>query len=167
MNTLCAHRALGKPAAALVLAGDILKGIIACIIGMAIGTYFYWGEISECVSLLTAGGGAIIGHNWPVYFKFRGGKGALTALSVLFMVNWVMAVLCLILYMTIVVVTRYSSLATISGILLFVVLTFIPMFGSSTLYFYVFSVLTATIVIFKHKDNIKRLLSRTENKLVF
>lgn len=60
-NTL---RVLGKSAAVLVLAGDILKGIIACMIGLYIGVYFYSGEAKECVSLLAAGAGAVIGHNW-------------------------------------------------------------------------------------------------------
>lgn len=87
-NTL---RVLGKSAAAFVLAGDILKGIIACLIGLRLGVYVYSGEASDCVSLLAAGAGAVLGHNWPVYFGFKGGKGALTAVTVLFMLDWVMA----------------------------------------------------------------------------
>src|SRR5262245_5310719 len=81
-NTL---RVLGKSAAALVLAGDVLKGVIACLIGLRIGVY---SEAGDCVSLLAAGAGAVIGHNWPVYFGFKGGKGALTGLAVLFMIDW-------------------------------------------------------------------------------
>src|SRR6185312_13166233 len=64
-NTL---RVLGKAAASFVLAGDVLKGIAACLIGLALGV---WAG-SDCVSLLAAGAGAIIGHNWPLYFGFRG-----------------------------------------------------------------------------------------------
>src|SRR6187549_105672 len=72
-NTL---RVLGKPAAAFVLAGDILKGIVACLIGLYLGVYVRSGEAVDCVSLLAAGAGAVIGHNWPIYFGFKGGKGA-------------------------------------------------------------------------------------------
>ena len=161
------YRVLGKPAAALVLVGDVLKGVIACVIGIAIGVYFYWGLVPENLSLLAAGMGVIIGNNWPVYFGFRGGKGALTALAVLFMINWVMALICLALYVTMVVLTRYSSLSTICATTLFAILAFIPIFGNPTLYFYVFSILMALIIIFKHRENVKRLISGTENKLVF
>jgi glycerol-3-phosphate acyltransferase PlsY len=162
-NTL---RVLGKSAAVLVLAGDILKGIIACMIGLYIGVYFYSGEAKECVSLLAAGAGAVIGHNWPVYFGFKGGKGALTAVAVLFMVDWVMALLCLGFFVIIVALTRYVSLGTICATVLFAVISFIPVFGN-TLYFYIFACLMALMVVFRHTANIQRLLSGTENKLLF
>ena len=64
-NTL---RVLGKSAAVFVLPGDILKGIIACFIGLHLGVYVYSGEAKDCISLLAAGAGAVMGHNWPVYF---------------------------------------------------------------------------------------------------
>lgn len=162
-NTL---RVLGKSAALLVLAGDILKGVIACSIGLQIGVYVYAGEANDCVSLLAAGAGAVIGHNWPLYFGFKGGKGALTAAAVLFMFDWVMALICIGLFVMIVSLTRYVSLGTISATVFFVIISFIPAFehGYS---FYIFSFLMAFIIIFKHKENIQRLLSGTENKLTF
>ncbi|MBF9232361.1 glycerol-3-phosphate 1-O-acyltransferase PlsY [Microvirga alba] len=162
-NTL---RVLGKTAAAFVLAGDILKGIIACIIGLRIGVYVHSGETIVCASLLAAGAGAVIGHNWPVYFGFKGGKGALTAAAVMFMLNWVMALICLGIFLIIVRLTRYVSLGTICATIFFVAISFIPVFGN-TFYFHIFAFLMAFIVIFKHRENIKRLLSGTENKLTF
>lgn len=162
-NTL---RVLGKSAAMLVLAGDILKGIIACLIGLFLGVYYYSGEAKDCVSLLAAGAGAVIGHNWPVYFGFKGGKGALTAVAVLFMVDWVMALLCLGFFVIIVALTRFVSLGTICATTLFAALSFIPVF-ENTFYFYIFACLMAFMVIFRHRDNIQRLLSGTENKLIF
>lgn len=162
-NTL---RVLGKSAAGFVLAGDLLKGIIACLIGLFLGVYFHSGESIDCVSLLAAGVGAVIGHNWPVYFGFKGGKGALTAVAVLFMVDWVLALLSLGLFVIIVVLTRYVSLSTISATLFFAVISFIPVFGH-TVYFHIFACLLAIMVIFRHMENMKRLLSGTENKLVF
>jgi glycerol-3-phosphate acyltransferase PlsY len=162
-NTL---RVLGKTAAAFVLVGDIVKGIVACLIGLWLGVYVQSGEARDCVSLLAAGAGAVIGHNWPVYFGFKGGKGALTAVAVLFLVDWTMALLCLGLFVAIVAATRYVSLGTIGAVLFFVVLSFVPTF-SGTVYFHLFAVVMATIVVVKHRDNVRRLLAGTENKLRF
>ncbi|GIN42352.1 MULTISPECIES: glycerol-3-phosphate 1-O-acyltransferase PlsY [Heyndrickxia] len=162
-NTL---RVLGKSAAVFVLVGDILKGIIACFIGLFLEVYFYSGEVKDCVSLLAAGVGAVIGHNWPVYFKFKGGKGALTAVAVLFMVDWVMALLCLGFFVIIVALSRYVSLGSICATMLVAAISFIPFFGY-TLYFNIFICLMAFMVIFRHMKNIQRLLSGTENKLNF
>ena len=162
-NTL---RVLGRSAAVLVLAGDILKGVIACLIGLRLAVYVHSGEASDCVSLLAAGAGAVIGHNWPVYFGFKGGKGALTGAAVLFMFDWVMALICLGVFVTIVALTRYVSLGTISAALLFLAMSFVPFFGH-TFYFQVFACLMALIIILKHRQNIQRLLSGTENRLAF
>ncbi|MFJ3388355.1 glycerol-3-phosphate 1-O-acyltransferase PlsY [Lysinibacillus sp. NPDC086135] len=162
-NTL---RVLGKTAAGIVLAGDILKGIIACIIGLYLSVYFYSGEARDCVSLLAAGAGAVIGHNWPVYFNFKGGKGALTAVAVLFMVDWIMGLFCLVIFVIIVALTRYVSLGTVCATLLAAIFSFIPILGH-TFYFNIFTSLMAFIVIFKHMENIQRLLSKTESKLRF
>ena len=162
-NTL---RVLGKSAAVFVLVGDILKGIVACFIGLRLSVYVQSGEAVDCVSLLAAGAGAVMGHNWPVYFGFKGGKGALTAVAVLFMFDWVMALICLGFFVIVVASTRYVSLGTICGALLFVALSFIPVFEHSH-YFHVFGCLMTLMIIFKHRGNIQRLLSGTENKLAF
>ena len=162
-NTL---RVLGRSAALLVLAGDVLKGVIACLIGLQLGVYVHSGEASDCVSLLAAGAGAVIGHNWPVYFGFKGGKGALTGAAVLFMFDWVMALICVGVFVLIVAVTRYVSLGTISAAVLFLAISFVPAFGH-TFYFQIFACLMALIIVVKHRANIERLLSGTENKLAF
>jgi acyl phosphate:glycerol-3-phosphate acyltransferase len=162
-NTL---RVLGKTAALFVLAGDVLKGIVACLIGLRIGVYVQSGQAVDCISLLAAGAGAVLGHNWPVYFGFKGGKGALTAAAVMFMFNWLMALISLGVFVAVIAVSRYVSLGTISAAVFFVAISFIPFFGN-TLYFNVFATLMALVIIFKHKANIERLLSGTENKLKF
>ena len=161
-----ALRVLGKPAAALVLAGDILKGIAACLIGLSLGVYVQSGEGRDCVSLLAAGAGAVIGHNWPIYFGFKGGKGMLTAAAVMFMVNWVITLISLVVFMTVIALTRYVSLGTICAAIFFVAISFVPAFGTTS-YFQVFAGLMAVMIIFKHRANIQRLLSGTENRLTF
>lgn len=160
-NTL---RVLGRPAAALVLAGDILKGIAACLIGLAIGVTAHAGAANTSVSLLAAGAGAVVGHNWPGYFGFKGGKGALTGVAVLFMADWHMAALCLGLFVTIVAATRYVSLGTMCGTLLFAALSFVPTPGHAA-YFQIFAVVMVFIVVFQHRANVQRLLAGAENKL--
>ncbi|MBS0526869.1 MAG: glycerol-3-phosphate 1-O-acyltransferase PlsY [Proteobacteria bacterium] len=162
-NTL---RVLGRTAAVLVLTGDILKGIVACLIGLQLGVYARSGEATDCVSLLAAGAGAVMGHNWPVFFGFKGGKGALTAAAVMFMINWVMALMSLGVFALMVASTRYVSLGTMCAAVFFVAISFIPAFGN-TLYFHIFAGLIAIIIMFKHRENVRRLLSGTENKLTF
>jgi glycerol-3-phosphate acyltransferase PlsY len=161
-----AQRVLGTRAAAFVLAGDILKGVVACLIGLYLGVYLRSGDAVDCVSLLAAGGGAIVGHNWPIYFGFKGGKGVLTAITVMFMVNWMMALISFGFFVLVVAVTRYVSLGTILATLLFMVLSFLPAFGT-THYFQAFAGVIALIILFKHRENISRLLSGAENKLSF
>ncbi|UOQ94802.1 glycerol-3-phosphate 1-O-acyltransferase PlsY [Halobacillus shinanisalinarum] len=162
-NTL---RVLGKSAATFVLVGDIIKGVIACYIGLFLDVNFYSGEAKDSLCLLTAGAGAVIGHNWPVYFRFEGGKGALTAVSVVFMADWFIALLGLGFFVIIVVLTRYVSLGTVCATLGIVAISFIPVFGHSV-YFNIFAFLMAIMVIFRHRKNIQRILSGTENKLTF
>ena len=130
-----ALRVLGKSAAAFVLAGDILKGIIACLIGLCLGVYVHPEGPTDCVSLLAAGAGAVIGHNWPVYFGFKGGKGALTAVAVLFMIDWIMALMCLGLFVTIVAVDAlYFPGHRYPRTMLFVAISFIPAFRQRLLF---------------------------------
>jgi acyl phosphate:glycerol-3-phosphate acyltransferase len=86
------------------------------------------------VSLLVAGAGAVIGHNWPVYFGFKGGKGALTAAAAMFMFNWRMALISLGLFVIVVAATRFVSLGTVCASIFFVALSFVPAFGG-TFYF--------------------------------
>ena len=161
-----ALRVLGKKAAVFVLAGDILKGVIACLIGLRLGVIVPSSAGADSLSLLAAGAGAVIGHNWPLWFAFKGGKGALTAVTVLFMIDWRMALICLGLFAILVALTRYVSLGTVSGTLCFLALSFLPVFGHG-FYFHIFAGLMAAIVIVRHRENIRRLLSGTENKLSF
>ena len=71
------------------------------------------------MSLLAAGGGAVIGHHWPVYFGFKGGKGALTAAAVMFMFNWPMALIGFGVFVAVIALSRFVSLGTISAAVFF------------------------------------------------
>lgn len=162
-NTL---RVLGRYAALLVLVGDIAKAIAACLIGLSLGVYVYSGEARDCVSLLVAGAGAVMGHNWPVYFRFKGGKGMLTAAAVMLVIDWRMTLISFGLFAVVIALTRYVSLGTLCAAVFFVALSFLPVF-EKTAYFHAFAGLIAVTIVFKHRENMRRLLSGTENKLSF
>ena len=155
-------RVLGKKAGIFVLLGDVLKGLLACAIGLLLGVYL---DSPDCVSLLAAGLGAVTGHNWPLYFGFRGGRGVLTAVSVLLVADWAMALICLGAFIIIVAVFRYVSLGSICAATLFAALSVVSLFGHG-LYFYIFACLIAAMIIFRHRGNIKRLIAGTENKFM-
>lgn len=150
-NTL---RVLGKSAAALVFAGDILKGVIACLLGKLIA--------GDDAGVMAAGIGAIIGHNWPLYFGFKGGKGVLTSAAVVMMMDWRAGLICLAVFVLLVTITRYVSLGSIIGAGIFPIVSLI--IGKNAL-FIAFSAAIAALIIFRHRSNIKRLLSGSESKL--
>lgn len=163
-NTL---RVLGKKAALFVLIGDLLKGILAYLAGYILfktvmpaitGNFLPGSELGGMIG----GTSAIIGHILPVFFGFKGGKGVLTTLAVLFMIDWQAALILLGIFILIVAVTRYVSLGSVIGAVLLPVAEIILGRGTANL---IFSILIAVLVVYMHQSNIKRLLNRNESKL--
>ncbi len=150
-NTL---RTLGKTAAALVGIGDVLKGVIACLIGQLI--------TGDTSGLMLGGVGAIAGHNWPLYFGFKGGKGIFTSFAVALMMDWKIGLILLGIFVILVAVTRYVSLGSVVGSALFPVLGLAFNRGTQ---FVVFALILAIIAICRHRGNIERLVKGTEAKL--
>jgi len=151
-NTL---RVLGKGPAILVLALDVLKGIAAVWIGRWLGDGSVW------VPAL-CGIAAIIGHNWPVYFRFRGGKGIATTIGVMATLFFFPAFYAGIIAILSIVFTRYVSL----GSLIFVLLTPIFLVISEGVgpYFWV-SLLICLFAVWRHRTNIVKIVEGRENKL--
>lgn len=149
-------RTLGKKAALFVLLGDVIKGLLSYLIGYLV----YGGQPGGMV----AGTAAIIGHIWPVYFGFKGGKGVLTTLAVLFMFDWRAALALLGVFIIILALTRYVSLGSIVGAFLF---PFAELLLGRNMETIIFSAVIAVLIIFMHRANIKRLLSGTESKFSF
>jgi glycerol-3-phosphate acyltransferase PlsY len=151
-NTL---RVLGKGPGILVFLLDIAKGIAAVWIGHGLG-----GD-NEWIPVLS-GLAAIIGHNWPIWFKFKGGKGIATTVGVIATLAFVPAICAGVIAILSIVVTRYVSL----GSLLFASIT--PLLIAS--FYYSLPLLTASIVLclfafVRHRTNIVKLFQGTENKL--
>jgi glycerol-3-phosphate acyltransferase PlsY len=155
-------RTVGKGAAALTLICDILKGVVAVLIAMLAANI--WKDTDTVVLKYLAGLFAIIGHTFPVYYGFKGGKGVATSLGVLLIVNPQIGIICLSFALIIMIATRWVSLGSILAATLFPILTIFMTdnFGGK-----VISILIGVLVIFNHRTNIKRLKDGTENKLSF
>ena len=150
-------RVLGRKLALITFAGDLLKGVIAVFIGKAL----VGGDLGGVLGVV----GAVLGHYYPLYFGFKGGKGIATSFGSLLFVFPVHALLALTVFIVLVALTGYVSLGSIVAAFTLPALLFVT--HSSDM---VVCILTACIgasVIWRHRANIKRLLSHTESKLDF
>lgn len=152
-------RTLGKKAAALVTVGDVLKGVIAFLFGSYLGRFAGDREFAAVL----CGASAILGHNYPVFFKFKGGKGVLTSLALTFMLDWRAAVIGLLVFIIVVIITRYVSLGSLLGTLADA--GTICILHPDKPIFYITVILAAILIFIKHRANIKRLLNKTESKI--
>ena len=165
-------RSVGKKAAAITLICDILKGVISIVIAIIVGNIAK--NLDRELLLQIAGIAVVLGHTFPIFFGFKGGKGVATPLGVLLMSNWQIGLICLVFAVVLMALTRMVSLGSCAAAVLFPVLTlFINQHytvltdGKSGRVYFVYSVILAIIVLYNHRSNIKRILSGTENKLSF
>lgn len=161
-------RTVGKKAAALTLVCDILKGVVAIGIALAVGYIFNASNKSILVQI--AGIAVVIGHTFPVFFGFKGGKGVATSLGVLIMSNWEIGLICLAVAILIMALTRMVSFGSCVAAILFMILTYfvkdnyIATEGSD---YFAYSIILAVLVLFNHRSNIVRIIQGKENKLSF
>ena len=161
-------RTVGKGAAALTLICDVLKGVVAIGIAILIGKT--GADIDKALLVQIAGIAVVLGHTFPIFFQFKGGKGVATSLGVLLLSNWQIGLICLVFGLLLIILTRMVSLGSCSSAVLFPVLTlfisenYIVSQGSG---YFIYSVILAIIVLFNHRSNIKRILTGTENKISF
>lgn len=161
-------RSVGKGAAALTLICDVLKGVIAIVIAIVLGNIFQVEDKALLVQI--AGVAVVLGHTFPIFFEFKGGKGVATSLGILLMSNWQIGLICLVFALVLMLLTRMVSLGSCMAAVLFPILTlfinenYIVSEGSS---YFIYSIILAVIVLYNHRSNIKRILNGTENKLSF
>lgn len=161
-------RSVGKGAAALTLLCDVLKGVVAILIAIGIGILIK--EADKGLLVQIAGIAVVIGHTFPIFFGFKGGKGVATSLGILLMTNWQIGLICLVFALVLMALTQMVSLGSCAAAVLFPVLTlfikehYIVAEGGS---YFIYSVILAVIVLYNHRSNIKRMLNGTENKLSF
>lgn len=159
-------RTAGKGVALLTLVCDIAKGLIA------IGFALLMNKIDPVDNpeylVQVAGILVVIGHTFPIFFKFKGGKGVATSLGIILLVNWRIGLICLVFALLLMILSRMVSLGSVSAAILFPVLTIFITDGYVVDGNYIiFGILLGALVCFNHRSNIKRLLNGTENKLSF
>ena len=159
-------RTVGKKAAVLTLICDVLKGVVAVLIATLVGKI--WKDLDGALLVQLAGIFVIIGHTFPIFFKFKGGKGVATSLGVLLITNWQIGLICLVFALVLMALTQMVSVGSIGAAILYPVLTiFITQNYIVTGNYIISSIIIAVLVVFNHRSNVKRLLSGTENRINF
>lgn len=162
-------RSVGKKAALITLLCDILKGVVSIIVALIVGKIVK--NVDKALLVQIAGILVVVGHTFPIFFEFKGGKGIATSLGVLLMINWKIGLICLVFALVIMAVSKMVSMGSVGAAILFPVLTiFIDtnfIVDANGIKYFIFSLLLALLVIFNHRENIKRIATGTENKLSF
>lgn len=164
-----ALRVMGVRAGALVFLGDFLKTVIPCflvrILFASRPEYVY-------VLILYAGFGVILGHNFPFYLNFKGGKGIAATAGIMFSLDWRLTALCLAAFILIVAVTRYVSLGSLVVSTIFLIWNIMMgqmgaygLSQTSRLEFYGVSAVISIMAFWRHRANIVRLVQGKENKV--
>ena len=165
-NTL---RVLGPKAGLIVFLGDFCKSLIPCLVVR----FIFRDNVSlSYVYMLYIGLGVVLGHNFPFYLGFKGGKGVASTAGIIMALDIRIAAVCLAIFIVIVAVTRYVSLASIVVMIIFIGMSHMLVKtsygftdGTSPMEFRLLVVVIGFLSIFMHRANIKRLLSGTENKI--
>lgn len=147
-------RSAGKLGGFITFILDALKGVIPVLIAKS-----WWGIDTWTLSVALV---AVLGHNYPVYLKFKGGKGVATSLGVITALWPYIGIITIGIWLVSVVIWRYSSMGALIS---FTILPIITILGGRSLSYFIFSLLISLMLFYRHKDNIKRLLSGQEKKI--
>lgn len=144
----------GKKAAILTLAGDVLKGVVPVLIAHAV--------TADPLIIALTGFGAFLGHLFPVFFGFRGGKGVATALGVWLAINPWVGLALLVTWLAMALLFRYSSLSALTASV--AAPFYVAWLSPGPAYLAVMIVMSA-ILIFRHRSNLRNLIAGTETKI--
>lgn len=155
-------RVLGKKPGIFVLSVDVIKGVLAVMLPVIVSQ---WMELeTDIVHLkITASIAVVLGHVFPLYANFKGGKGVATSLGVIIALNPTAAGVASIAFLVVFIASNFVSLGSICAAIIFPTMLFI--LGVESWALKIFSILLASVVIFAHRQNIKRLLAGEENKM--
>lgn len=166
-GTTNALRTLGWKAGAITFIGDCLK----CVLAVLLVRFLFLQDLHTELYAMYAGLGAVLGHNFPFYLKFKGGKGIASTVGLILAVNPLLFLIVAVVFITIVWFTQYVSLGSIVIMVLFVIMVvisgqagwlFLPTADLGE--YYAIAIALAALAIWRHRANIKRLATGTENK---
>ena len=150
-------RTFGKKAGAITLIGDYLKGTLAVLISIFLAKKMGSDpDLAKYISALAV----VCGHNWSIFMRFRGGKGVATSYGAMLAISPLMTLASMVFYIIILLVTRYVSIASMLGVCLFPILMLMTKDMSGVWV----GILLSVSVVYKHRENIRKLLSGTENR---
>lgn len=155
-GTTNVFRVLGAKASLVTFVGDVLKGVLACLLGL-------WLLGNTGASL--AGIAVVLGHMYPVFYKFKGGKGVATSLGTSLVLNPLLGLILLAVSAVGIAITHVVSVFSIVSLVAFGLIN--PFLCKGDVAEIIYSIVLALLVVWAHRTNIKRLLSGTENKLDF
>lgn len=158
-------RTAGKKVGILVFVCDALKAIAAILIAAGINRFLPFDSFTQYAKY-TASLGAVLGHNFPLYYNFKGGKGIVVSISVIFCINWITALFVLGMFLVMFFITGYVSFGSLTGAVTVIVCTSV-MYGTNLAGVDFFQLMLMYIMgflaIYMHRANIKRLLDGTES----
>ena len=156
-------RVIGRVAGFTVLFFDILKGWVS--VKILTSLILYEPQSSEFINMqLVVGITAVLGHVFPIYEKFQGGKGVATLMGIILAINFSAAIGCVVIFLLIFIFTSYVSLGAVVAAIFFPIITIFIIRVESISVVY-FSIFISILVILTHKPNIYRLLNKDENKM--
>ncbi len=150
-------RTMGLKNGLVTFIGDFLKAALACGIG--------WWITGNRYGAMLAGILVILGHNWPVFFQFKGGKGVASSCGVLLVCYPIPALICFVLTILLIYLTKYVSLGSMFMLTLFAVITAVTNWGDWLVILWAVTLLA--LCLLRHRTNIVRLIHGKENKISF
>ena len=159
-------RVLGNKWGWIVLFVDIGKGYLAASLPFFLSSLYYGFKDEVLILQLIASLCAVVGHVFPLFANFRGGKGVATTLGIILAINLDTALISLAIFLIVFLMTKYVSLGAIIASILFPFISFFAMHEDARIMI-IFSILVSLIVLFSHRKNINRLLRGEENKMNF
>lgn len=163
MGATNTFRVLGSRYGTIVMALDILKGVLA--VSLFNFLPFYWShELERTNFMLGLGMAAVLGHIFPVFAQFKGGKGVATLFGMILAVQPVIAVSCVGVFLLVLYLTRYVSLSSILGAIMLPV-SVLWIWNEHEILYRIFALLVAFLVIITHQKNIGRLLRGVESRI--
>lgn len=156
-------RVLGKKYGSIVMSVDILKGVVATSLWVLI-PHYATNELHRTNFMIGLGLASVIGHVFPIWANFKGGKGVATLFGMALAIQPVVALLCVAVFLLVLYLTRFVSLSSIlAGVSFMVFILFV--YNANEPLYRIFAIIVALMVVLTHQKNISRILNGTESKV--